>query len=462
MSIKTNRTWLKYMSLLAIGSLFALSTTRSLAESCPANPAAGFLGGECPTSSTTAVDPTAISAINAQIADKQKQIDDLKQQEAQYQAQIDQTQTVIQSQQAEVSAINNQIALADLDIRQKQAQLDSLELEIRSLQLTIDQKNADIENRKTVLADTIRQLDSSTRVTPLALVMQYNNFNEFYSQAQAQAQMSTGLESSIGDIKKSKNEIQAKQDELQNVNDDTKQAKSQLEVQRSSIQQQRDFQIQLLGQSKSSQNQYKELINQKYDEEASVNGSIDQLRGKLQAVLSGTAINQADQPSPQGYIWPVSSAAANGRVVTCTFHCVGYPWGIHYGLDIGVFPWTAIYAIADGTLMMCGQGSGNYFPEDGICAQPSNTQLSVLGVQHGGHIASEYFHLIQFAPNLKIGQAIFRGELIGYSGGAVGAIGSGTQTRGGGHLHLQIGRDANLAIHDTGTPVDPMNYLPGE
>lgn len=416
-----------------------------------------------PNTPPPAPDQELISTFNSQIAEKQKQIEDLKLEEAQFQLQIDQTQTEINSIKSEVSSIDNQIALADLDIRTSQAQIDSLELEIRSLQVSIEQKNADIEAKRALLASSIRELDATSRTTTLALVMQTGSFSDFYSQAQAQAEISSSLKLTIGEIQSAKQELQGKQTELGKTKDDAVQSKLQLEVQRKSIEIQREYKDRLLDESRSSQGQYKQLLDQKMNEEASVNDSISSLRGRLQVILSGDAINQANLPSPQGYVWPVSYSDTNAKVITCVFHCPGYYWGVHSGLDLGVYPWTKVYAVADGTIMRCGQwsyGSDDSYPTDGVCVQPSDKRLSLIGIQHGGGILSEYMHLIQYAPGLHIGDPVFAGQFIGYSGGAVGAIGSGTQTQGGGHLHLEIRVDANLALHDVGTAVNPQIYLP--
>ncbi len=445
---------------LVISGLIVVSIPQAIAQVF--DPSTGQIKGNDPSQSTSGctADPAICAQINAQIADNQQRLDDLRAQEDQYQQQVESAQSQVNTYQSQLSALGNQIALANIGIQKTQVQIDALNLEMQSLQLSIDKKNADIASNRKMLIDAIQQLDSNTRVSTLALVMQYNNFGEFFSQAQAQAQISQSLNDAISTISLAKADLENKQSELGKAQDDVKSQKAQLETQKTSVEVQADYQQELLNKSKHSAAQYEQLLNDKINEEAEVNSSIVNLKGRLQAILTGNDANQADQPSPQGYVWPVPSSARNSHLITCGFHCTGYPWGTHYGLDLGVSPWTPVYAVADGTIMLCGTGTGNYIPDDGVCKQPSTRELSMIGVQHGGKIMSEYLHLIQFAPGLKIGTFVSRGQFIGYSGGAVGSIGAGTQTSGGGHLHLEMHAGADLQNGNKGYPVDPLIYLP--
>lgn len=98
----------------------------------------------------------------------------------------------------------------------------------------------------------------------------------------------------------------------------------------------------------------------------------------------------------------------------------------HKGLDINNRPGTPIYAPARGTVIFSGS--------DGAYG------ISVM-VQHGGGIATKYAHMQRAA--VREGQAVRRGELIGY----IGNTGRST----GPHLHYEVRLN--------GVCVNPMRYI---
>jgi murein DD-endopeptidase MepM/ murein hydrolase activator NlpD len=100
---------------------------------------------------------------------------------------------------------------------------------------------------------------------------------------------------------------------------------------------------------------------------------------------------------------------------------------MHEGLDLLATVGTPIYAAADGVVLNFGPagGYGNW-----------------VKLGHAGKITTVYGHLSRFAPDLKVGAPVLRGELIGF----VGNTGRST----GAHLHYEI--------QTAGRPVDPTTY----
>lgn len=114
----------------------------------------------------------------------------------------------------------------------------------------------------------------------------------------------------------------------------------------------------------------------------------------------------------------------------------------HAGVDIAVATGTPIYAIENGIIHKanrgcvegyfdCGGGFGNY-----------------VVIDHLNDFYTNYGHLSEL--NVKIGQVVKKGELIGY----VGNTGHST----GSHLHFEVRQGGWLAP----THFDPMLYLTGQ
>lgn len=100
---------------------------------------------------------------------------------------------------------------------------------------------------------------------------------------------------------------------------------------------------------------------------------------------------------------------------------------MHEGLDLLANVGTPIHAAADGVVLNFGPagGYGNW-----------------VRLAHDGRITTVYGHLSRFAPGLRVGEPVLRGELIGF----VGNTGRST----GAHLHYEV--------QTNGRPVDPAAY----
>lgn len=98
---------------------------------------------------------------------------------------------------------------------------------------------------------------------------------------------------------------------------------------------------------------------------------------------------------------------------------------MHEGVDFAVPHGTPVYAASEGVV---------------IGARPNGGYGNWIRVDHGDGVATVYGHLSRFAPRIKPGVRVARGELVGFSGS------TGRST--GPHLHFEV--------IDDGTPVDPL------
>lgn len=161
---------------------------------------------------------------------------------------------------------------------------------------------------------------------------------------------------------------------------------------------------------------------------------VGQLIGSVQAygfeIEGKTRFFAADGSSVQRVFLaaPCRYEAISSRFDPNRMHPVLHVRKPHEGIDLVAPTGTPVYAIADGVLAFHGE-------------KGPNGQLVV--VQHPGDMLSYYAHLSAYAPNLREGMSIRRGQLLGY----VGNTGRST----GPHLHF--------GIKLKGKFVDPETYL---
>jgi murein DD-endopeptidase MepM/ murein hydrolase activator NlpD len=133
----------------------------------------------------------------------------------------------------------------------------------------------------------------------------------------------------------------------------------------------------------------------------------------------GLAITKSFLKTPLRFV-RVSSKFDRNR-----FHPVLHVNKAHLGVDYAAPVGTPIWASASGRVVECGMKSGS-----------GNTVV----IDHGGGMATRYYHMSRFAPGMRAGRQVRQKEVIGY----VGTTGLST----GPHLHFSLTRN--------GAFIDPM------
>jgi len=158
-------------------------------------------------------------------------------------------------------------------------------------------------------------------------------------------------------------------------------------------------------------------------------------------VLVSGAITNSEQPNSGlsdsvsqtiSFIKPVSGP------ITFGFHDPDYPYigtmGQHTGMDIYTVQGTPVKAAADGIVTEAFVGSGD--------------QASDVIIKYSSSLSTKYVHLSRI--NVKVGDRVKQGGIIGLSGGTPGTPGAGAYTNGP-HLHFEVLLN--------GAAVDPQKYL---
>jgi murein DD-endopeptidase MepM/ murein hydrolase activator NlpD len=118
----------------------------------------------------------------------------------------------------------------------------------------------------------------------------------------------------------------------------------------------------------------------------------------------------------------------------------------HDGVDLGATRNTPIHAAAAGTVIrvVCNVSTNN-------CDVDGNRTLSGCGwyaeIQHAGGFVTRYCHLVR-RPSVAVGQAVTKGQIIGY----VGTSGSSS----GPHLHFEVHGGAPATSTNA---LDPIPFM---
>ncbi|MFA7653589.1 MAG: peptidoglycan DD-metalloendopeptidase family protein [Candidatus Magasanikbacteria bacterium] len=372
-----------------------------------------------------------IAGLNEEIVKRKETIKQLEETIAKYQSNINQKQLETTSLKNQLSILDNRIAQTDADIELTQTEINKAQLEIEALQLSINDKKAVIDKQKDIIAAIIRGVYAEDQKQYLEIMFTNNSFSDFYNQVQYLENIYTDLGQSVKNLRLIKEDLDNKKAQVNERKKTHENLQIELENKRKTLGEQTGNKKILLVQTQSSEAKYKTLLESLKQQYKSIENEVrnyeDQVRKKLE---QQSKINESDSVN---FVWPVPS-----HYITATFHEPDYPFRNvfeHSGIDIRASQGTAIHAAAAG-----------YVGRAKKCTTASC--YSYILLVHSGDLSTLYGHLSSL--NVSEDQFVGKGDIIGYSGGTPGKIGSGPFVTGP-HLHFETRLN--------GIPVDPMNYL---
>lgn len=382
----------------------------------------------------------AFAASNsAQIDQLNQQIAQSKDKVAQLQATIDKYNQNIQQKELQSVSLKNQLSILDNHIGKAQSDIDvtqekikQAQLQIDALNLSIQDKEKIIEKQKGIIAQMVININADKQKNFLEILLTNNSFSQFYDELQRTTNVYVDLGKSVKVLRLAKEDLQKQQQQVESEKKTYEDLKQQLEDNQAALVEQSNAKQQLLVATHSSELKYKTLLSslkQQYQQtQNEINSFEQQMRKQL---------DQQDKLSVSvGQLaWPVPS-----RTINALFHDPDYPFKNvmqHSGVDIKASQGTPVHAAAAG-----------YVAQAKTCTTASC--YAYVLIIHTESLSTLYGHLSRII--VVRDQFVAQGDIIGYSGGTPGAVGSGPFVTGP-HLHFETRLN--------GIPVDPLNYLQG-
>lgn len=375
-----------------------------------------------------------IDQLNKKITDHKNKIKELEENIDNYKKNIENKKLEAVSLSNQLAILDNHLARLQADIALTDEKIKTTKLEIQYLEISIEQKELIINRQKNLISKILRQINKDQNKNYLEILLTNNSLSDFYSEVQYQQTVYQDLAKTTKGLRLVKEDLESKKKQNQKYKKEQEELKTKLLAQRQDYQGQSNYKTNLLAKTKSSEYTYKVILSnlkQQYQQ------TDNEIRAYEQAVQKKLA--QQNKIPPTGnnntsFSWPT-----NGRYITSYFHDPEYPYRHifeHSGLDIGIGQGTPLYAAASGYV---GVAKKCY----------SASCYSYILLIHTGNLSTLYGHISKLAVSPD--QYVNKGDLIGYSGGAVGAVGSGPFVTGP-HIHFEVRLN--------GIPVNPLNYLP--
>jgi len=383
-----------------------------------------------------AADNTAseIDQINKQIEIRKDKIKELEDTIAKYKTNIDIKRTEAVSLKNQMSIIENRIAQAEADVNLTNEKLSETKLQIDSLNISINEKQTTIDKQKKMISKIIQDLHANDQKNFLEIMLTNNNFADFYNQAKYLENVYTDLGRSVKQVRLAKEDLDQKKAQAEERKKSYDDLIVQLENKKKDLNEKMGNKQSLLSQTQSSELKFRTLLDSLRQQYKVVETEVSSYEAQMRKKLADQE-KYKNAPAKIGdFDWPVA-----GRYVTARFHDPDYPFKRvfeHSGTDIRAPQGSPVKAANSG-----------YVGRAKRCTLASC--YSYILLIHNGNLSSLYGHLSKIIVTED--QYVNKGDIIGYSGGTPGMVGSGPFVTGA-HLHFEVRLN--------GIPVDGMNYLP--
>ncbi|MFA5070173.1 MAG: peptidoglycan DD-metalloendopeptidase family protein [Patescibacteria group bacterium] len=438
-----------YMTVFIMLAVFLISSLPLIAQEVngSANSNLNRSNNNDNTNSTVVSAPEETGNLSSEISEKRKAIDELNQQSRVYQENISQKQKEKASLNNEIYLLNNQISLANLEITKKQTEIEQLQLEIEKTKSEIKEKEDEINQRKSRIAEFLRIIYKNGQKSYLEIVLLNDSFSDFFGQIKYTNEIQSEIKKDLDEFVVLKHDLEVKEEDLSGKKTELDDTKEVLVRQKTDLGQQVDYQNILLDQTLSSESEYQALLAELTKQQQAVEAEVSSLEKRMRAKLASEKGETYYGEFSGTFVWPVDS-----QVVTCGFHCDGYPYqrwlGSHPAMDISTSQGSPVYAAADGYVAIARKldwvtdASGR-----------KRSAYNYVSIIHNDTLSTVYGHLSRI--NVSEGDFVTKGQVIGASGGLPGTAGAGVFSTGA-HLHFEVRK-----VNESGIPipVDPATYL---
>lgn len=362
----------------------------------------------------------------------------------------------------QVNLVQEQILLTEQQIDASQTLLDAYDAQIAEREDELLALQAQEEEQYQEFYRQVRWMEETGSVSYLAILFEASSFSEMLDYAMLLGDIMEYSNRIIDKLEATQAAIIETQAQIRADRDEQAQAQAELEAYKAELEDKKAEATKLLKEIAESESEYAETARQLAAEEAEIDASLKDAQAKYQKQLAEIErkrkeeeerrrqeqlAQQQQQQQQQQQSSSGSSSSANVTTGSWYWPLPGrYSLTSRFGGRIG--PTTGRWESHTGNDIPAPSGTSIYAANDGIVTTVGTNRYSSYGyyciIDHGGGYATLYAHQCK-VPNLQVGQAVSKGQVIGY----VGTTGSST----GNHLHFEL--------RVNGSRADVLKLYPG-
>lgn len=373
-----------------------------------------------------------VEELRAELQAKKGQLESIQQRINEFRGNIQLKKKEARTLEGQIGIIEDNIQELELSLEKTAAEIGKTGTEIEEVSAEIVGREQEMARQKTILADYIRQLYSVEQQSSVTVFLKYQTFSDMVTEASTIEELQNRGQGTLNKIQTLHKELTEKRRDLTDFKETLEALGRQQEQQQKTLATQQQSKERILQLTHAQEKEFTALLQESQQAHKQAEAEISQLDQAIREELDKQGFGKL--PSVGTFTWPIEPIFG----VSCEFHCGGYPYayliGPHSGMDIPTYVGTPIKAPADGYV--------------GRLHEASGAGYSYILLLHGENVSTVYGHVSGFG-NIREGQLITRGTVIGYTGGAPGSRGAGLSS--GPHLHFEV-RKNNVAVN-------PRQYL---
>lgn len=378
-----------------------------------------------------------IAASNAKLKAVQQQLDAAK-------AKLNSTTGQRKSLQAEVNRLEGQIDQLELGIQEDEITAERLGYEIKVLNGDVVTLKEKMKDKQSTIGALLVRMQKTEGTSPLISLLGADSLSDTIREASATKSLQDQMSADLASLRDIQENVLGKITESDAKKTEAEIRSEAAEAKRSIIADQQAERARVLASTKTAESAYQKQVAVLQEQQKKIAAEIEATDAALRAKINKSLL----PTSGQGVLGrPVTGPITQGYGAT-SFAATGYAGKWHNGLDFGTPLGTPIYASADGTVSAVEN-------QDAFCPRGAYGRFTT--VTHTNGLVTLYAH--QSKQAVSVGQAVKRGQVIGYTGMTGYATGP--------HLHFTVYAQSTFRIGATrvcgpgpqGGDLNPMNYL---
>jgi len=378
-----------------------------------------------------------------------------------------------------LSELNKESGTLQKDIKKNEYQINQLNLTIKSSQINIEKLGLEIESlgyeikniennsvlKKEAIIKLLRELREKENESPLVILLKNQSLVESVSETQKLLDLNNGLTVEVANLRRLHEERSQKLGEISAGKQEQESENYNLRNRKVIVEGQKTERQTLLTLNKKQEKTYQQKIEELEKLQAAIDAEIEEIEAELRKRIDPTAL---PTPRPGVLAMPLQldlvQNLTQGYGAT-KFAQLTYSSKFHNGIDIRAPLGTRIFAGESGRVIAVGN-TDSYCPPVWYGRKKyGGSYGKYIVIKHENNLSTLYSHLS--LPVVRVGDAVNRGDLIGYTGN------TGFST--GPHLHFTVyaniyGADEKLlspeiknsvrcGLQPYGATLNPVDYL---
>ena len=393
--------------------------------------------------------------LRRQIEAKTEEIRRLEEEAGRHRATIGQIEREANTLQSRIESLDRAIKSLDASIRLTNAKIERTNLEIQQLGGEIREQEAAIDRQRARLGHLIGLIAAADQETPMEILIKNETLASFFNAVDSLLGIQREIHTALATLRLEREKLKDRKSAAEGKRLELAALAEDLVDQKALELEERRTRQNLLAETKNQERRYQELLAETQKKREALEGELNALQASLKADFDRSLL-----PAPGSGIlgWPLPEpifvTQYFGR--TAFARAGGYNGNGHNGIDLRAAVGTPVFTGERGTVRSVGD-------TDLACRRASYGRWILI--DHPNNLSTLYTHLS--LVKVKAGDAVNRGELIGYSGQTGYATGP--------HLHFSVfasqavrvgelrsrvcGRLMTLPLSPFGGYLNPLDYL---